>query len=399
MISPTAEGGSREPLPDATGLSGASGGSNATPKACGLFLMIDSLQTGGSERQFSALARSVDRERFRLHLGCIQRKGAFLEGLGDVAEFPVGGSLFRVQSFKTRWRLVQYLKCHTISIAHAFDFYSNFILIPAARWARVPVVIGSQRQLGDLLTWKQERAQAAVLRWSDMVVCNSRAAANRLMELGVRESQLAVIGNGLPLEAFAETPPALPRVPGELRIGMIARMNTRAKNHETFLRVAARLLPRFPALQFVLVGDGPLRQELEQKARDLGLAGQVLFLGDRRDIPGVLASLDISVLPSASESLSNVILESMAAGVPVVANRVGGNCELVSEDRGLLVPPDDEEALADAIERLLRDAPLRRALGCNANEFARANFTLEHIRASHEALYQDLLEKKQWRSA
>jgi glycosyltransferase involved in cell wall biosynthesis len=399
MISPTAEGGSKEPLLGATGVSGASGPPRATPKGCGLFLMIDSLQTGGSERQFSALAKSVNRERFRLHLGCIQRKGAFLEGLGDIAEFPVGGSLYSAQSLKTRWRLVQYLKSQTISIAHAFDFYANFVLIPAARWARVPVVIGSQRQLGDLLTWKQERAQAAVLRWCDMVVCNSRAAANRLMKLGLRESQLAVIGNGLPPEAFAETPAALPRVPGELRIGMIARMNTRAKNHEVFLRVAARLHQRFPALQFVLVGDGPLRQELEQKARDIGLAGQVIFLGDRRDIPAVLASLDISVLPSASESLSNVILESMAAGVPVVANRVGGNCELVSEDRGLLVPPDDEEGLAEAIERLLRDAPLRRALGCNAKAFARANFTLEHMRASHEALYQDLLEKKQWRSA
>jgi glycosyltransferase involved in cell wall biosynthesis len=89
----------------------------------------------------------------------------------------------------------------------------------------------------------------------------------------------------------------------------------------------------------------------------------------------------------------------MAAGVPVVANRVGGNCELLTEDRGLLVPPDDEEALAAAIERLLGDEPLRRILGRNAQAFARENFTLEHMRERHEALYQDLLEKKQWRPA
>jgi glycosyltransferase involved in cell wall biosynthesis len=359
-----------------------------------VFLMTDSLQTGGSERQFAALAGSLNRENFSVHLGCLQRKGPFLESLGDVAEFPLGGSLYGAPSLRARWRLSRYFKRYEIGIAHAFDFYSNLVLIPAARWARVPVVIGSQRQLGDLLTSRQERAQARVLRWCDTVVCNSRAAADRLRTLGLRESQLAVIGNGLSPEAFAVTRPALVRSREVVRIGMIARMNTRSKNHHLFLRAAARLRGQFPALQWVLVGDGPLRPELEHEARDLGLGDSVLFLGDRRDVPAVLASLDLTVLPSASESLSNVILESMAAGVPVVANRVGGNFELVTEDRGVLVPPNDEDALADAIDRLLRDAPLRRVLGRNANAFARENFTLEHMGNRHEALYRELLEKK-----
>ena len=106
---------------------------------------------------------------------------------------------------------------------------------------------------------------------------------------------------------------------------MIARMNAQSKNHKMFLRAAARLCGRFPDVEFVLVGDGPLRPELEREAESLGLKAQVSFLGDRQDIPAVLASLDVCVLPSSSESLSNAILESMAAGVPVVASRVGGN--------------------------------------------------------------------------
>src|ERR1700677_2216987 len=399
MISTTSRGRSQEPTLEAGGPLAAGEESSATPRGCGIFLMTNSLETGGSERQFAALARSLNRQIFRVHLGCIQRKGPFLEGLGDVAEFPVGGSLYGAESLRARWRLARYLKRHEIRIAHAFDFYTNFVLIPAALWAGVPVVIGSQRQLGDLLTRRQENAQKAILRWCDTVVCNSRAAAARLITLGLPESRLAVIGNGLSPEAFAEISAALPRTPERLRVGMIARMNTRAKNHQLFLRAAARLRHRFPGVQFVLVGDGPLRHELEREADDLGLGEQVLFLGDRRDIPAVLASLDISVLPSASESLSNVILESMAAGVPVVANPVGGNCELVTQNRGLLVPPDDEEALTEAIGRLLRDAPFRNVLARNANEFARANFTLEHMRKRHEALYQDLLEKKRWHSS
>ncbi len=362
-----------------------------------IFLMSNSLETGGSERQFAALAHSLDRERFDVRLGCITREGPFLAGLDDVAEFELRGNLYGLQSMRTRGRLVRHLRGNRIAIAHAFDFYTNLTLIPAARWARLPVVIGSQRQLGDLLTWKQERAQAAVLLWCDAVVCNSHAAARRLAELGLKESRLMVIENGLPPESFAETAPALPREGNGLRVGMIARMNTPAKNHRLFLGMAARLRARFPALQFVLVGDGPLRPELEREAEALGLGGHVLFLGDRRDVPAVLAALDVSVLPSSSESLSNVILESMAAGVAVVASRVGGNCELLTEDRGVLVAPNDEDVLAMAVERLLSDSGERANMGRNGRAFVRANFTIDRMRLRHEELYQELLEKRRSR--
>jgi glycosyltransferase involved in cell wall biosynthesis len=327
-------------------------------------------------------------------LGCIQRRGGFADGLGYVPEFPLGGSLYGLESLWTRIRLAQYLRRNHIAIAHAFDFYTNLTLIPAAKLAGVPVVIGSQRQLGDLLSRAKSRAQAAAFGACDVVVCNSRAAADRLVEQGLRESRVVVIGNGLPASAFAETSPALPRRPGVLRVGMIARMSTRFKNHKVFLHAAARLCGRFSDLEFVLVGDGTLRAELERDADALGLKTHVSFLGDRQDIPAVLASLDVSVLPSSSESLSNAILESMAAGVPVVASRVGGNLELVSRERGMLVAPDDDESLADAIERLLRDPAMRADLGRNAKRFAHANFTAEHIAKRYEQLYAELLEKK-----
>src|SRR5207244_7763161 len=104
-----------------------------------------------------------------------------------------------------------------------------------------------------------------------------------------------------------------------------------------------------------------------------GLGERALFLGDRRDIQAILASLDLSVLPSASESLSNTIIESMAAGVPVVATRVGGNPELVTDRTGVLVPLDDVDAMAAAMERLLSDATLRTQLGHNALKFEKSN--------------------------
>jgi len=364
------------------------------PQVPGVFLMTDSFDTGGSERQFAALAGSLDAKLFRLRIGCITKRGAFLEGLGEVTEFPLGGNLYGARSMQARLRLARYLRHARVSIAHAFDFYTNLTLIPAARLARVPVVIGSQRQLGDLLTAPRSRAQLAVLSWCDRVVCNSRAAADRLIEQGIRETRIIVIRNGLPPVNFAPTAPALPRRSSLLRVGMIARMNTESKNHRIFLSAAARLQSTFPEVEFILAGDGPLRPEFERLARDLGILDRVHFLGDRQDIPAVLASIDVSVLPSASESLSNVIIESMAAGIPVVATRVGGNPELVAENRGILVNPGDDQCLSAAIERLLRDAPMRLALGRNAQRFAETNFTLAEMLQRHEALYTELLTKK-----
>jgi L-malate glycosyltransferase len=362
----------------------------------GLFLMTDSFETGGSERQFAALARSLNPAAFRVRLGCIQRRGAFLNGLGSVSECPLGGSLYGVKSLWARFRLAQCLRRNHIAVAQSFDFYTNLTLIPAARLAGVPVVIGGQRQLGDLLSRSKSRVQTAVFGWCDVVVCNSHAAADRLVEQGLPRRRVVVIGNGLPASAFAETLPAVPRRPGVLRAGMIARMNEQSKNHQIFLRAAARLVSNFPGVEFLLVGDGPLRAELEREAEKLGLKAHVSFLGDRQDIPAILASLDISVLPSSSESLSNVILESMAAGIPVVASRVGGNPELIIQDRGILVAPGDDRAFADAIERLLRDAAMRAEFGHKAKQFAQANFTLDLMRKRHEDLYAELLEKKNW---
>jgi L-malate glycosyltransferase len=350
-----------------------------------LYLMTNSFETGGSERQFGVLARNLRPEQFQVELGCIQRKGPFANDFGEVPEFWLGGDLYGWKSWRARWRLSQALRQQHIQIAHAFDFYTNLTLIPAARLARVPVVIGSQRQIGDLLTAKQFRAQAAAFRWCDAVICNSQAAADRLAADGLARDKLPVIGNALPAEAFATTPAALPKRPGSLRVGMVARMNARYKGHSRLLRIAKRINQHMPDVEFLLAGDGPLRDELEREAQTLGIGGRVIFLGDRRDIPGVMASLDVAVLTSDSESLSNVILEAMAAGLPVVAYRVGGNVELVNEERGVLVSAEDEEGFAAAVERLLSAPEMRATLGSNARKFAQDNFSLENVRARYEA--------------
>jgi L-malate glycosyltransferase len=360
-----------------------------------VFLMTNTLETGGTERQFVTMANALDGAQFSVGLGCLRRKGPLLHEVSSVEEFPPGGSLFGIQSWRTRLALSRYLRRRRIELVHSFDFYSNLMLIPAARLARVPVVLGSHRQLGDLLTPRQFRSQKAFFRLCDRIVCNSHCAAERLRDSGVSARRLIVIPNGLPAALFANVPPAFPRNSAIVRIGMISRMNDPGKRHDLFLRVAQRLAARFAQLRFVLVGDGLLREGLEAMAAQLGLGDRVSFLGDRRDVGAVLAALDVSVLPSVSESLSNVILESMAAGVPVVAARVGGNPELIQNgSTGFLFPSGDEAELAAAIESLVLQPDLRRQFGARARQRAQAEYSISTIRDRYQELYHDLLAEK-----
>ena len=360
-----------------------------------LFLMINNFEVGGSERQFTMVANNLSELAFQLHLGCVDRRGPLADEVGDVPEFPLGGSLYKWQSLRTRLKLRRHLRRHQIQVAHAFDFYANLTLIPAARLARVPVIIGSHRQLGDLLTPAKFRAQAMAFRWCDAVTCNSQAAADRLAEAGVPREKLVVIGNALPPEAFEAAPAAFAPAPRNAPRG-------HGRAHELLtvriMLVFFVLRPRFISacqnVEFLLVGDGPLRPELEQQAAALGLGDRTIFMGMRRDIPSVLASLDVAVLTSDSESLSNAILEAMAAGLPVVAYDVGGNSELVNDSRGTLVPAGNETDFAIAIQRLLSDAALRQQKGDNARSFVKENFSLDRIRRRYEDLYLTLLEKK-----
>jgi hypothetical protein len=159
--------------------------------------MINSLETGGTERQFVEVARSLRNGGLRVQLGCLIRRGSFLEGLGEVYHSPLGGSLYGLRSLQSRWQLMRYLRKSDAVVAHSFDFYANLMLIPAAKLARVPVVIGSHRQLGDLLTpnqfvtglcvtrarrqidWQRRVCRNASSSWSAMA-CR-RARARRLL--------------------------------------------------------------------------------------------------------------------------------------------------------------------------------------------------------------------------
>ena len=360
-----------------------------------LFLMVNSFETGGTERQFVTLGEELKNGAFQLSLGCISRKGSLAPDVSAVSEFALGGSFYNAQAARSALRLIRYLRGQQISIVHSFDFYTNLLLIPTASLARVPVVIGSHRQLGDLLSPLQFGIQLAAFHLSDCVVCNSRAAAETLVAHGLPKRKIAIIPNAVRREFFSHTVPILARDTSRVRIGLIARMNCHNKGHQLFLRAAQRLSRKHPDVEFILAGDGQNRAEFEELASTLGIANSLRFMGNCQDVRGLLASLDLSVNASTSESQSNSLLESMACGVPVVASAVGGSPEVIQHgETGLLFAPDDVQGLADAMEQLVAKPLFRQQCGERGREFARRNFSADQIRARYSELYERLLVEK-----
>lgn len=359
-----------------------------------VFLLIETLNTGGTERQFTIAAKAL-REQFNVVLGCVSRQGALADAVETITEFDVGSSLLSAQAFSALHKLSRFLKEQRIQVAQSFDWYGNMLLIPAARMAGVPVVIGSHRQIGDVFSKKHQIAQAMMFRWADRVVCNCNAAAERLVQLHVPRKKLTVIANFVPEEVLMPAQPAFPRDVGKVRVAMVARMNNPVKNYPMLLRGTAQVAQDVPGLELLLAGDGPLRPELERLASQLGIANCVQFLGNRSDIPEIMSSVDIAVLTSNSEGLSNSILEAMAAGRPVIATATGGNVDLIKHGiNGLLIPVGGESELVDALRTLATDPELRSRMGAEGKKRIVGEFRLESVVGKYRDLYLSLLNAK-----
>jgi len=239
---------------------------------------------------------------------------------------------------------------------------------------------------------------------ADSVLVNAEAVRRWLISEGYNPSNIEVIRNGIELDRFADksTPVNLRKELGLDEdvplIAMLARLN-RLKGVDYFVEAAAQVAARHPKAHFLIVGDVravdlAYKEELRHTAERLGLGNRLVFTGFRTDVPQLLPEISISVLPSLSEGLSNALLESMAAGVPVIATSVGGNPEIVQHGQtGLLVPPADSKALADAILLLIENQKLARSYGEAGRQRIVDHFHLEKMIRSTEQHYFNLLAR------
>jgi len=352
--------------------------------------------TGGAERLAAVVAMKLDPARFESVL-CASRQTD--EPLLDRELEEAGIGVLALGRRSTldllAWRPLVSLLRDGVDVVHAHMFGSNVWGTVLGRLSGVPVVVAHEH------TWSfQGRPlrrfldRELVARWADVFVAVSAEDRRKMIEVeGVDPAKIRLIPNGIPSPAngaVADVRAELGIEPGAPVLGVVCELRAQ-KALEVLFEAAALLLPEFPSLKVLVAGDGPERARLEEAALRLGVADTVLFLGIRRDVPAVLAAVDVAVLSSDYEGSPLSVMEYMAAAKPVVSTRVGGVPELLAEDvHGLLVQPRDPEALAAAVARLLRDPALAKRLGAEGRQRQQREFSLEAMVHRIEDLYEEL---------
>ncbi|MCP2164264.1 glycosyltransferase [Goodfellowiella coeruleoviolacea] len=363
-----------------------------------LLFVADSLDVGGAERVLVGLAGSLTRRGHQVTIAASVGGSLVDEARRVGADVRVLGQQLvkrRVDlAFANGLRAL--LHQRPVDLVHTHMYASSIAAVLATLSSGPPVVVHEHSEAG----WRGAR-ERAICQWAyrrvGAVIGVSEQIRRRLLDVDrVPPDKVHVVRNSLP----ALTPPAagapLPRPAGPL-VGVVARLQPE-KGVQVFLRAAARLAARFPTAGFVVVGEGRQRAALERLAADLRVP--VTFLGFRADAPALVAQLDLLVVPSFSEGTPLVVLEAMAAGVPLVATAVGGiPSQVRHEVHALLVPPGDEVALAEAGARLLGDRALATRLGAAARLRWRREFSGVAIPELVEGIYDSVLDSWTRRAA
>jgi glycosyltransferase involved in cell wall biosynthesis len=288
-----------------------------------------------------------------------------------------------------RNRDIQVLLCH--------GYKAGLVGLLAARKHKIPAVAVSRGWTSESVRVRMyERLDRRVMRWADRVVCVSHAQAAKVARSGVAKGRISVIWDSVRCDRFAASPADarqellhLFSTPPERIVGAAGRLSPE-KGFEHLVDAAARVIAKEPTTGFVLFGDGVLRERLQRQIDRLGIADGFLLAGFRRDLDRFLPGLDVFTLPSYTEGLPNVVLEALAARVPVVATAVGGTPEALEDgEDGFLVPPGEPGPLADRILALLSDSERRAVIGLTGQRHVQEKFSF----ASQGRQYCDLLER------
>ena len=372
--------------------------------------VITKLDVGGAQDTAVELCARLDRGRYRTVLVA----GPWEGGDGPMADearsrgvdVRIVPNLVRplspVRDVRAVAALVRLFRDLRPDVVHTHSSKAGIVGRLAARLAGVPVVVHTVHgwsfndRMGRLRRWTYRALERRAARRTDalVVVCDRDRRRGLDARIGADDTY-ALVRSGIDVRAFDRwVDPAVARSMLDLPlagpvVGSVTRL-TRQKDPLTFVRAAAAIRRAVPDANFVLVGDGPLRADVEKEAAELGLLDQLVVAGVRRDVAAVLPAFDVFVLSSLWEGLPRVVLEAMAAGVPVVATDVDGVGEAVVDGRtGRLVPPADPHALAAATVALLDD-PGHAAQVAELARYRLAGFTVEAMVNDTDALYRRL---------
>ena len=379
--------------------------------------VIETLEHGGAQAVLSRLVVGIHGSAYHPVVCCL-RGGPVQEQI-EASGIPVhvlnlkrpsilAGRSFIAFVFQSLKGLNEVVRTERVTIIHAHMPDGIIWATCAGILTRTPV-IGTYHGLGILPAgrWRFDPRNVVrralyrlVARLSDRSVAVSIPVKDLLCrEIGFEENRTVVLINGIDTELFGATDDCC-RVRAELGlVGQHVIVCTgrliAAKGHRFLVEAMASVVREHPNAVLVLVGDGPERTVLEERAHALALGDRVHFVGERNDVSNILAMAEIFVLPSFSEGIPLALVEAMAAGKPVVATAVPGNSDVIGDQRyGVLVPVRDARALADALCGLLRDPARARAIGARGRARARSHFDIKRSLAETTALYDEILAER-----
>jgi L-malate glycosyltransferase len=363
-----------------------------------LTYIVDFMRTvqAGTEKQLSYLLKYLPRNGYSVQLISLQNS-TFLQETApelfqEVEILTLGAKSDISKSLFSILQLIKTLRVQQPDIVHTFFPTSNTFGVLAARLAGIQCVISSRRDMGFNLTSRDICLLRVANFFVSRVICNARAVRDNAIRLEkLEKTKSVVIYNGIApeknIEAGAISSSGVPI------IGIVANLNRDVKRVDIFVRAAGIILKSYPRAMFWIIGEGHLRDRLENLARKMAIENHMVFFGRRADTIHLVRRMSVGVICSESEGLSNAIMEYMAAGIPVVATDSGGTSEIVQDGiTGFLIPPGDEKALAKAIENLLDNPETSFRMGHAGYEMIARHFSISKMLEATTSVYQNLLK-------
>jgi glycosyltransferase involved in cell wall biosynthesis len=376
-------------------------------------LVISNLEYGGAQRQVVELANAMNADGARAYVCSLSDYVPLAQQLHCADE------VLRVVDKRCKFdltvvpRLADVLRRLRVDVVHAFLFDAEIAARLAGRLLAPVAVIGSERNTDYTRKWRHSIALRMTQHCADATIANSHSGKRfQIRTLGVPAHKLFVVHNGVDSEHFApQQCDKLSCLREELGfmstakiVGMFSSFK-RQKNHSMFFRMAKRVLKVDPNVRFLCVGDelhrglqgsDRYRGDMLTMVKDLGLSEAVTFLGNREDVVDLYGICAVTVLTSSREGTPNVLLESMACGVPVVATDVADNVIVVRDGHtGYIVPYDDDREMARCVSQLLGNDAGRLAMGRAARDWVGSNFSLNALRRKTIAVYEEVLRRRQ----
>ncbi len=357
--------------------------------------IIDRLPPDGAERLLVDVLKNRSND-FTFTVVCLVAGGELVEELENMDVPVIIFNRRHKLDIGLIFRLRKWLRLNNVDVVHTHLFTADSWGRLAAFLARVPCIVNTVHSTN---TWKTKIHR--FIDWvlakvsTNVIACSDEVANVLIKKDGLSAKRVKVVANGIDLSRFENvTPIDMATKPDTINLVVIGRLHP-AKGHQDLLPVIKTIKEKCPDFHFYFVGEGELRSDIKKNIKKFDLNDSITLMGQRPDIPAILAAIDIFVMPSKWEGLPMALLEAMAMGKTVVATRVGGIPDVITHnENGLLVDVDDSAELAENLVKVITDNKLRLRLGTAAKEMVRLHYSAATVSQKYEKIYKQALASK-----